>query len=117
MVATFLSILFLFPRLLSSQFASAIHEAKTQLSDSFPSLYVPQSKPLSPGETLGCTAPILSVTDDIIFVADGRFHMEAAMIANPSIDAFRYDPYSKVLTKETYETERMKAMRWYGPPS
>ena len=74
-------------------------------------MYIPQAKPLSPGETLGCTAPVLSATDEIIFVADGRFHMEAAMISNPNTPAFRYDPYSKVLTREAYETERMKAMR------
>lgn len=30
-------------------------------------------------------------TEAIIFVADGRFHLEAIMIANPSIPAYRYD--------------------------
>ena len=27
--------------------------------------------------------------DAIVFVADGRFHLEALMIANPDIPAFR----------------------------
>jgi 2-(3-amino-3-carboxypropyl)histidine synthase len=43
---------------------------------------------------LGCTAPmVLPETDAIIFVADGRFHLEAIMIANPAVPAFRYRPY------------------------
>jgi hypothetical protein len=33
------------------------------------------------------------------------------MIANPSIPAFRYDPYSKKLTREWYDHEKMYAMR------
>ena len=44
----------------------------------------------SVGEVLGCTAPVVgSDTEAIVFVADGRFHLEAFMIANPSIPAFR----------------------------
>ena len=44
----------------------------------------------SAGEVLGCTAPVVaSDTEAIVFVADGRFHLEAIMIANPSIPAFR----------------------------
>ena len=42
------------------------------------------------GEVLGCTAPtVVGSADAIVFVADGRFHLEAIMIANPSIPAFR----------------------------
>jgi 2-(3-amino-3-carboxypropyl)histidine synthase len=49
---------------------------------------IPRSKPLSGGEILGCTAP--KVTDDlIIYIGDGRFHLEAMMMANPSIEAYR----------------------------
>ncbi len=49
-----------------------------------------QARPLSPGEVLGCTAPRLQGEHDaIVFVADGRFHLEALMIANPSIPAYR----------------------------
>lgn len=64
------------------------------------------------GETLGCTAPILPECDALIFIADGRFHLEAAMIHNPKVPAYRYDPYSKVLTKEGYDVEKMKLVRW-----
>ena len=49
-----------------------------------------QARPLSPGEVLGCTAPRLQGEHDaIVFVADGRFHLEALMIANPHIPAYR----------------------------
>jgi hypothetical protein len=126
---------------------------------------VPQAKPLSPGEVLGCTSPSgLAALDfdagakaapsrrrkgraagggaggdhtaenndneDIlpvvvaeeeggggrrervmIFVADGRFHLEAAMMSNPTLRALRYDPYSKTLTEERYETSKMKGLR------
>eukprot|EP00804_Cyclotella_cryptica_P004611 CCRYP_006922-RD/>CCRYP_006922-RD protein AED:0.20 eAED:0.20 QI:0/0.8/0.66/1/0.4/0.33/6/385/593 len=47
----------------------------------------------------------------MIFVADGRFHLEAAMISNPSLRALRYDPYSKTLTEERYEIGNMKRLR------
>ena len=47
------------------------------------SVYIPQAKPLSMGETLGCTAPVISGSssggkdvDCFVFVADGRFHLE-----------------------------------------
>lgn len=38
---------------------------------------VPQAKPLSAGETLGCTAPVIQNAHCLVFVADGRFHLEA----------------------------------------
>ncbi|KAL3815956.1 hypothetical protein ACHAXA_003577 [Cyclostephanos tholiformis] len=140
---------------------------------------VPQAKPLSPGEVLGCTSPSglaeldfdaaaaesssrrkrreararmedvggdnhdatsLRVGKDLraepeprndpgvivvaseegnrrrrervmIFVADGRFHLEAAMMSNPTLRALRYDPYSKTLTEERYETSKMRGLR------
>lgn len=128
---------------------------------------VPQAKPLSPGEVLGCTAPSGLATLDfeaamsstnsrrlrqarrnkecsaesttiaaattttvlppssspenstniptrervMIFIADGRFHLEAAMISNPTLRALRYDPYSKSLTEEKYDMVHMKKLR------
>lgn len=122
---------------------------------------IPQAKPLSAGETLGCTAPVIHAADCLVFVADGRFHLEAgeigeysrvhiyaavlvsppkpsfcigavialyscrhcylnihntllylaAMIQNPMLKAYRYDPYGKVITAEGYDTEKMKANR------
>ena len=63
---------------------------------------------------LGCTAPVISSpkeTDAIIFVADGRFHLEAMMISNPAIPAYRYDPYARVLTQEHYDHQGMRDVR------
>jgi 2-(3-amino-3-carboxypropyl)histidine synthase len=45
------------------------------------------------------------------YLGDGRFHLESIMIANPSIPAFRYDPYSKKLTRERYDHREMLRMR------
>lgn len=33
------------------------------------------------------------------------------MIANPTIPAFRYDPYSKKLTRERYDHQEMRTLR------
>ncbi|GAA5923158.1 2-(3-amino-3-carboxypropyl)histidine synthase [Sporobolomyces koalae] len=75
-------------------------------------IIVPQVKPLSPGEILGCTAPILANDiDALLYVGDGRFHLESIMIANPQVPAFRYDPYTKRLTRELYDHQEMRQMR------
>jgi 2-(3-amino-3-carboxypropyl)histidine synthase len=41
--------------------------------------------------------------DALVFVADGRFHLEAIMIANPGLPAYRYDPYGRDLIREQYD--------------
>lgn len=95
------------------QFASSLHAVRAALAAEFGDrLVVPQAKPLSPGEVLGCTSPRLAEgIDALVFVADGRFHLESAMIQNPHVPAFRYDPYSKVLTREHYDVEGMRGVR------
>lgn len=99
------------------QFATAIRAAKPELESAGFRVLVPQSKPLSAGEVLGCTAPSIGKTDFnddevvAIFVADGRFHLEAFMIANPNIRAFRYDPYIGSLFLEEYDHKGMKESR------
>ncbi|KAH9899965.1 Diphthamide synthesis [Cubamyces lactineus] len=72
---------------------------------------IPRSKPLSPGEILGCTAPQLNDVDALLYLGDGRFHLESIMIANPDVPAFRYDPYSKKLTRERYNHVEMRTVR------
>lgn len=88
---------------------------------------IPRSKPLSPGEILGCTAPKLTDVDALLlrllnnvslylltlfrYLGDGRFHLESIMIANPHIPAFRYDPYSKILSREYYNFQEMSRIR------
>ncbi len=106
------------------QFAPALFELKTALEEESArsvdsdggggAVIVPQAKPLSPGEVLGCTSPRLGEElrlDAFVFVADGRFHLESVMIHNPTLPAFRYDPYAKVMTRERYDTSAMLAER------
>lgn len=97
------------------QFGTAIRAAKPELEKLGFKVLVPQSKPLSAGEVLGCTAPSIRVENErdlvLIFVADGRFHLEAFMIANPGIKAFRYDPYIGTLFLEEYDHKGMKECR------
>jgi 2-(3-amino-3-carboxypropyl)histidine synthase len=135
-----------FPRLALAgtiQFTAAVHAARTQLMEQrdYTDIVVPQAKPLSAGEVLGCTAPrfadrdpdrtpcaIMYVSrvnkpyscfcfvyiflfDFRRFLADGRFHLESIMIANPEIPAFKYDPYNKKFTAESYDTPQMHSVR------
>ncbi|KAJ3018383.1 Diphthamide biosynthesis protein 1 [Thoreauomyces humboldtii] len=92
------------------QFLTSLQDAKTRLEADY-TLLVPQSRPLSPGEVLGCTAPRLEGYDALVYLGDGRFHLEAIMIANPHLPAYRYDPYSKKFTRERYEHDEMHALR------
>ncbi|WIA41194.1 hypothetical protein OEZ86_004809 [Tetradesmus obliquus] len=98
------------------QFSSALQVTKQRLASEYPNLSIPKVRPLSPGEVLGCTAPVLAQqglgdADALVFVADGRFHLEAIMIANPQLPAYRYDPYNRKLTIETYDHAGMRAVR------
>lgn len=92
------------------QFESAIAAASQALGDR---ALVPQCRPLSRGEVLGCTAPSLAegTCDALVFVADGRFHLESMMMANPWLDAYRYDPYGKRLTREAFAHDRLMTAR------
>nr|MBE5724754.1 putative diphthamide biosynthesis protein 1 [Cucujiformia] len=93
------------------QFLTTLQGVANSLKDCGYEVSLPQSKPLSAGEILGCTAPSLRCADVIIYLGDGRFHLEAAMIANPKIPAYKYDPYEKKFTKEYYSHEDMNAIR------
>jgi len=98
------------------QFRHSLTEAQKMLEEKGYTTSIPQAKPLSPGEVLGCTSPVLpeetAAESIVLFVADGRFHLESTMISNPDISKFyRYDPYPKTLTEETYEHEEMKSIR------
>ncbi|KAJ8682763.1 hypothetical protein QAD02_018555 [Eretmocerus hayati] len=93
------------------QFASSLQVIAAELRKEGYTIVIPQSKPLSPGEVLGCTAPRMKDVDLFVSVADGRFHLEAAMIANPKLPAYRYDPYTQKFTIEEYDHELMLKMR------
>ncbi|PKS06775.1 hypothetical protein jhhlp_006849 [Lomentospora prolificans] len=96
------------------QFNATIHGVKKTLEKAGFSVLVPQIAPLSKGEILGCTSPKLSDEDKvdlILYLGDGRFHLESIMIHNPTIPAYRYDPYSRKLTREEYGHEEMQDLR------
>lgn len=121
------------------QFNTTLHAIVPRLRASGYKPILPRSAPLSAGEILGCTAPTLTspaskvtsqsqqqaqnmpsdtnpaVTnaDMILYVGDGRFHLESILIASPALRAhtYRYDPYARKLTHETYDHEDMHSLR------
>ncbi|KAK9476981.1 putative diphthamide synthesis protein-domain-containing protein [Lipomyces japonicus] len=105
------------------QFNGALHAARRLIESANDgngiTVDVPQIAPLSRGEVLGCTAPRLDPKlfssanggGGIVYVGDGRFHLEAAMIQNPGVPAYRYDPYSRKFTREEYEHAEMLKVR------
>lgn len=100
------------------QFRHALVTTKDKLEQekNYNHVSVPQVKPLSPGEVLGCTSPKLHQHNTskaiVCFLADGRFHLESTLISNPHIDKFyRYDPYGKSMTEESYDHDSMKDLR------
>lgn len=74
---------------------------------------VSQVKPLGLGEVLGCTSPIVRGADAVVFVCDGRFHLESAMIQNPHVKGgfYRYDPAEQTLTREGFAHNEMHEVR------
>jgi 2-(3-amino-3-carboxypropyl)histidine synthase len=92
------------------QFRQALVEAKPLLEERGFSVAIPQAKPLSPGEVLGCTSPYVD-TPVVVFCADGRFHLESCMISNPTCQFLRYDPYGKTLTEEVYKHDQLHSLR------
>lgn len=95
------------------QFNATLHGIKPTLERAGFRVLIPQIMPLSKGEILGCTSPQLASgeVDILLYLGDGRFHLESAMIHNPTIPAYRYDPYSRKLSRETYEHDEMHTLR------
>ena len=93
------------------QFVATLQAAAAELKEAGFKVSVPQIKPLSPGEILGCTSPKMLESENLVYLGDGRFHIESAMIANPHLNAYRYDPYSKVFSQEYYDHDLMKKNR------
>eukprot|EP01156_Anaeramoeba_ignava_P007870 Anaeramoba_ignava/a354268_6.p1 GENE.a354268_6~~a354268_6.p1 ORF type:complete len:290 (+),score=75.98 a354268_6:1-870(+) len=88
------------------QFASSVQAAKNILvsKDGFENIIIPHVPPLAPSEVLGCTAPKIPDGFIPLFLADGRFHIEAVMLMNPKIEKmFQYNPYSKILSIERFD--------------
>ena len=77
-------------------FETLLQAAAAELRAEGWTVATPQAKPLSPGEVLGCTAPAMEDTDSLVYLGDGRFHLESAMIANPHLNAYRYFEIFKI---------------------
>lgn len=92
------------------QFVSTLQYVATDLRTSGYKVEVPKCSPLSPGEILGCTSTRVN-SDALIYVGDGRFHLESVMISNPNVSAYRYNPYDKKFTREYYDHEKMMSTR------
>uniref|UniRef100_F6VZF6 2-(3-amino-3-carboxypropyl)histidine synthase subunit 1 n=1 Tax=Ciona intestinalis TaxID=7719 RepID=F6VZF6_CIOIN len=95
------------------QFITSVQSTKQELASEGIEVVIPQCKPLSPGEVLGCTSTKLGEikADALIYLGDGRFHLESIMISNPEIPAYAYDPYSKKFTRERYDHQTMLKTR------
>jgi len=93
------------------QFITCLKKVQKDLSESLKKIIVPQSKPLSPGEILGCTSPHFKYPKNIVYFGDGRFHIESAMISSFNSRFFNYNPFSHSLfmsdfTYKEYKKER-----------
>lgn len=95
------------------QFNYTLHQILEPLRQKNVFAFASQQMPLSKGEVLGCTAPKLneSDVDAIVYIGDGRFHLESAMIYNPKIKAYKYDPYDKSFTIEEFGHDEMRQLR------
>ncbi|CCE79766.1 Piso0_001854 [Millerozyma farinosa CBS 7064] len=98
------------------QFNPTIHSVRYKLEQEETNPYyliTPQSMPLSKGEVLGCTSARLDKNqiEAMIYIGDGRFHLESSMIHNPEIPAYRYDPYSRKFTREYYDQQQLIDVR------
>jgi 2-(3-amino-3-carboxypropyl)histidine synthase len=69
-------------------------------------IMIPQIKPLSPGIVLGCTSPKILGVENVIYIGDGRFHLESAMI-----NFYKYCPFTRKLSREYYDYDKMLKYR------
>jgi len=95
------------------QFVASLQRLAVVLRQGGYDVLVPQTRPLSPGEVLGCTSPPLPSHPryTVLALGDGRFHLESIMIHNPELDTYLYNPYNKVLSREYYDQPQMKRVR------
>ena len=101
------------------QFIVPLRIAVKQLEALGFDLYIPQIRPLSRGEVLGCTSPEIPETiSTVVYLGDGRFHMESVMLGNERTNTMhtdrkflQYDPYARILSEQKYDYASMKADR------
>lgn len=79
------------------QFSSELKLIKIFLSQTFMILNIPQTKPLSPGEILGCTSFETENNSCILYIGDGKFHIESVLLFNPNIKIVQFNPFKRSL--------------------
>jgi len=88
--------------ILSNQWCNILKNIKFELNSKICYVSIYQNKPLSPGEILGCTCLKFDHFSNLVFIGDGRFHLEATIIANSLCNFFQYDPFSQYFTFVEY---------------
>ena len=79
------------------QFSSELKFIKTFLSKIFKISQINQTKPLSPGELLGCTSFKTKHHSGVVYIGDGKFHVESVFFFNPNIKIIQFNPFTKSL--------------------
>eukprot|EP00917_Polyrhabdina_sp_WS-2016_P024834 GHVP01053626.1.p1 GENE.GHVP01053626.1~~GHVP01053626.1.p1 ORF type:complete len:383 (-),score=56.07 GHVP01053626.1:1052-2200(-) len=89
------------------QFLNSINEVNKRLTKKGYDITIPRSRPLSKGEILGCTSPIVSDVSVAVYFGDGAFHATSFIIANPTLPLFCYSPYTETYEKVIYDCNKM----------
>lgn len=95
------------------QFISCLKRIQNDLLVIFENVAIPQNKPLSPGEVLGCTSPIFDNFKNIIYFGDGRFHLESGMLSSPNSRFFNYNPFSHSFFISDFSIKEFSRERGY----
>ena len=77
------------------QFVSILKNIKINLETLKRHVNIYSNKPLSPGEVLGCTCLRIDNVSNIIFIGEGRFHLEATIISNSLCRFLQFNPFSQ----------------------
>ena len=93
------------------QFASLLKNIKSNLNSSKKLINIFSNKPLSPGEVLGCTCFKTDNVSNIIFIGEGRFHLESTIISNPFSRFFQFNPFSQHFTVTDFNTINIYSQR------
>jgi 2-(3-amino-3-carboxypropyl)histidine synthase len=81
------------------QFSSCLLKINLKLREYFKNyqINIQKNKPLSPGEILGCTGVSSKIHENIVYIGDGRFHLESIMLNNPLSFFLQFNPFSHFL--------------------
>ena len=81
------------------QFSSELKLIKSCLSKIFNILHIPQTKPLSPGEVLGCTSFSTKNQSGVLYIGDGKFHIESVLFFNPNVKIVQFNPLNRSIVQ------------------